>query len=170
MLLLTQNKLPELACSRRRKQPVSVYAATDYIREEFPTFTNELTHDGYLIIPAPDRSEVLVCVDSVLLQTRADHVRIRERYAARLGIHPSQVTVLMDMESIHLQSVCTELGIALSASYYISDKTELTPNGGAPTIAKGLGAAGTLASLVTCISVLKQMTRASENEAATKIS
>lgn len=111
----------------------------------------------FRIISAPDRAEIVVCVDGVLLQTRQDLIAIKKKLALQLGVDPETITVLLDMESVHLERAAIELGIEPAIAYYISDHSELHPTGKAKTLAHGLGAKGTLASLTTALSVLHKI-------------
>jgi hypothetical protein len=73
-------------------------------------------------------------------------------------INPKKIKILLDMESAHLQRACQELGIVPFICYYTSDNTKVPPinidKNHEETIVTTLGERGSLAVLLSCLSVL----------------
>lgn len=131
-------------------------------------FKNQLKSDDLMIINTADDSEVILQVNGVLLQTLEDIKVVRDQIIGGKikvfdengnPIDPKKIRILLDMESAHFQSACEELGIKAVICYYTSDSTEVPPRFTSTdhqeTIATSMGDRGSLAVLVSGLSVLK---------------
>lgn len=126
--------------------------------EQFNNFENTLdAKEDFLIIPSADETEIIVCVDGVTLQSREDALILREKIAKQFDKDPKQITMILDMESAHLQRIMKKLGKRAAIAYYVSDHTKIIADGKASTLAKSMGPKGTLASLTSTISVVYKL-------------
>lgn len=130
-------------------------------------FINKLAKQDILIIQTADETEVILQVDGVLLQTLEDIKLLREKILSgmiqiqndhEVTINPKKIRILLDMESGHLQLASKETGQTIFACYYTSDNTKVPPSPAdtshGETIVTTLGQRGTLAVLLSALSVL----------------